>query len=60
MSVGLGMGMALEHAKSHLIHKCDLLSMKHPPRFPPNPPSPLSAKKIIRLGFRLIRLPLGG
>ena len=28
MSVGLGMGMALEHAKSHLIHKCDLLSME--------------------------------
>ena len=28
MSVGLGMGMALEHAQSHLIHKCDLLSME--------------------------------
>ena len=28
MSVGLGIGMALEHAKSHLIHKCDLLSME--------------------------------
>ena len=25
---GSGVGMALEHAKSHLIHKCDLLSME--------------------------------
>ena len=40
MSVGLGMGMALEYAEIHLIHKCNLLSMD----------------SAIHLGFRLIRL----